>query len=73
MRTFSVSMLTREDFSMTVFTDLATDERSARMVLAMIAEPDDLVTGRLLARLGGVETIRLADGDLARHRWSQDT
>lgn len=34
-------------------------ERAARMGLSMIAEPDDAVTGRLLARVGGVETLLL--------------
>lgn len=38
-------------------------ERAARMVLSMIAEPDDPVTGRVLARLGGVETLRLVESN----------
>lgn len=48
---------------MTSFTELAPDERAARMVLSMIAEPDDAVTGPLLTRLGGVETLGLLDRD----------
>ncbi|GAA3680340.1 DNA-processing protein DprA [Yimella lutea] len=38
-------------------------ERMARMVLSMIAEPDDQVTGHVLAQTGGVETLRLLEGD----------
>ncbi|MEJ5946850.1 DNA-processing protein DprA [Pseudokineococcus basanitobsidens] len=48
---------------MTSFSDLARDARTARMVLSMLAEPDDAVTGRLLTRLGGVKTVGLLDGD----------
>lgn len=43
------------------FTDLATDERRARMTLSIIAEPNDSVTGSLLTRVGAVETIRLVE------------
>lgn len=40
------------------------DERQARMALSMIAEPNDQLTGGLLRRVGGIETIRLIqDGD----------
>lgn len=38
-------------------------ERMARMVLSMIAEPDDSTTGHVLARFGGVETLRLVESD----------
>lgn len=38
-------------------------ERMARMVLSMIAEPDDQVTGHVLAQVGGVETLRLVESD----------
>lgn len=38
-------------------------ERMARMVLSMIAEPDDQVTGHVLAQAGGVETLRLLESD----------
>lgn len=41
------------------------DEREARMVLSMIAEPGDAVTGRVLALAGAVGTVRLLE--------SQDT
>lgn len=41
------------------------DERQARMVLSMIAEPDDPVTGRVLNQVGGVETLRLIEDDQA--------
>lgn len=50
---------------MTGLTDLVTDERTGRMLLSMIAEPDDRATGRLLAQLGAVETIHLAESDTA--------
>src|SRR5690606_13450497 len=54
----------REDTGiMTSFSDLARDERAARMVLSMLTEPDEAVTGRLLARPGAVKTVRLLDGD----------
>lgn len=43
--------------------ELATDERPARMVLSMLVEPGDPVTGRILARLGAVETLWLAERD----------
>ena len=32
-------------------------ERMARIVLSMIAEPNDPITGYVLARHGGVETL----------------
>ena len=40
-------------------------ERQARMVLSMIAEPDDPVTGRVLDQVGGVEMLRLIEDDQA--------
>lgn len=40
-------------------------ERQARMVLSMIAEPGDPVTGRILRQVGGVETLRLIEDDRA--------
>lgn len=43
--------------------EIAGDERTARMVLSMLVEPDDAVTGRLLAAVGGVETLRLAEAN----------
>ncbi|MFF2267327.1 DNA-processing protein DprA [Cellulosimicrobium cellulans] len=47
---------------MVTITSLAKDERSARVALAASLEPDDAVTGRLLAAVGAVETVRLAAG-----------
>ena len=43
--------------------EIAGDERTARMVLSMLVEPEDAVTGHLLATVGGVETPRLAEAD----------
>lgn len=40
-----------------------TGERMARMVLSMIAGPDDQVTGHVLAQVGGVEPLRLLESD----------
>lgn len=48
---------------MSSLSETAGDERTARMVLSMLVEPDDAVTGRLLATVGGVETLRLAESD----------
>ena len=48
---------------MTGLSDAANDERTARMVLSMLVEPNDPVTGRLLARVGAVEVLRLAERD----------
>lgn len=48
---------------MSSLSEIAGDERTARMVLSMVVEPDDAVTGRLLATVGGVETLRLAESD----------
>ena len=42
---------------------LGVDERRARVVLALLAEPDDPVTGGLMRRLGAVETLGLLDTD----------
>lgn len=39
------------------------DERRARVVLSLSAEPDDPVTGGLLRRVGAVETLGLLDTD----------
>ncbi len=43
--------------------DIAGDERTARMVLSMLVEPNDPVTGRVLIGLGAMETLRLAERD----------
>jgi len=48
---------------MTSFSEVANDERTARMVLSMLIEPNDPVTGRILSRLGAVETLWLAERD----------
>lgn len=48
---------------MTSLSDIASDERTARMVLSMLVEPNDAVTGRILSSLGAVETLRLAEHD----------
>lgn len=48
---------------MSSLSEVAGDERTARMVLSMLVEPDDAVTSRLLATVGGVETLRLAKSD----------
>ena len=42
---------------------LGVDERRARVVLSLLAEPDDPVTGGLLRHVGAVETLRLLDTD----------
>ena len=47
---------------MVTITSLAKDERSARIALAATLEPDDAVTGRLIAAVGAIETVRLAAG-----------
>lgn len=47
---------------MATITSLAKDERAARIAVAAVLEPDDAVTGRLLAVVGAVETVRLAAG-----------
>ena len=44
---------------MVTIESLVTDERTARIALAMVAEPDDAFTGRLVARRGAIETLRL--------------
>ncbi|MFN8183771.1 MAG: DNA-processing protein DprA [Candidatus Nanopelagicales bacterium] len=38
-------------------------ERMARIVLSMLAEPDDLTTGYVLGRHGGVATLSLVESD----------
>lgn len=59
---------------------LAKDERTARIILAVGSDPGDAVTGRLIGKLGAVETVRLlatsadlqgidaAESGLWRHR-----
>lgn len=48
---------------MAAIADLARDEHTARVVLSMVVEPNDPITGRVLAGVGAVETIRLIAGD----------
>lgn len=48
---------------MSTLTDLAREEHSARMVLSIIGTANDDATGRLIARVGAVETVALMDGD----------
>ena len=38
-------------------------ERMARIVLSMLAEPNDPTTGHVLAHTGGVETLRMIESD----------
>lgn len=38
-------------------------ERMARVALSMVAEPNDAATGRVLAHVGGIETLRLVESD----------
>ena len=46
--------------------ELATDERPARMARSMLVEPNDPVMGRILARLGAVEPLAERDGAVVR-------
>lgn len=48
---------------MSATTDLAHNERTARMLLSILAEPGDPVTGRVLFRVGAIETLRLVDDE----------
>lgn len=45
---------------MVTIVSLAKDDRAARIALATMSEPDDSVTGRMVAAVGAVETVRLA-------------
>lgn len=46
---------------MVILAEQVEGERAARIALSVIAEPDDTVTGRVLARVGAVETLRLIE------------
>lgn len=46
---------------MAAIADLAFDERRARMLFSILSEPDDPVTGHVLARVGAIETLRLVE------------
>jgi len=48
---------------MPALTALATDNRSARVLLSMIGTPGDVATGKLLTEVGAVELISVADGN----------
>lgn len=48
---------------MTILSQVVQDERTARMALSMLVEPDDAVTGRLLGELGALELFRLAEDE----------
>ncbi|WP_413454932.1 DNA-processing protein DprA [Glutamicibacter sp. FR1] len=50
---------------MRILSQVVQDERTARMALSMLVEPDDAVTGRLLGELGAIELFRLAEGESA--------
>ena len=47
---------------MPALTVLATDDRSARVILSMIGTPSDVITRKLLTKLGAAELISLAEG-----------
>lgn len=55
---------------MTNLSQVVQDERTARMLLPMVVEPDDAVTGRVLGELGALELFRLTEGDDAVLRLS---
>ncbi|MGB3373910.1 MAG: DNA-processing protein DprA [Microbacterium sp.] len=48
---------------MLTLSNLAKDERTARLVLSLIGTPNDAVTGDLLLRVGGVELIALIESN----------
>ncbi|GGO61484.1 DNA-processing protein DprA [Microbacterium sp. YY-01] len=48
---------------MPTLTDLAKDERSARMVLTIVGTPNDVPTGNLIARVGAVDTVAFIQND----------
>ena len=48
---------------MPALTALATDDRSARVLLSMIGTPGDVATGKLLTEVGAAELISIAEGD----------
>ncbi|WP_157006183.1 DNA-processing protein DprA [Agromyces laixinhei] len=43
----------------------ADDERAARMALATVSEPADIITGTLVARIGAAETLSLLESRVA--------
>lgn len=50
---------------MITLVELAQDDRTARMLLSMLVEPNDPLTGQVLGRAGAVETLGLIEGDSA--------
>lgn len=50
---------------MSTLTDLARDERSARMLLSFVGTPDDSATGRLVRQVGAENLVALADDNTA--------
>lgn len=55
----------REEPMMASSSDVARDERTVRMMLSMLVEPNDPVTGRIVSRLGADETLWLAGDNSA--------
>ena len=52
-----------QEVVMSGFADQVNGEREARVLLSLLAPPDDRFTGGMLAQLGGVQTIALLDSD----------
>lgn len=48
---------------MPTLTDLARDERSARMVLSIVGTPNHAPTGHLIMRVGAVDTVAFIEND----------
>lgn len=48
---------------MDTITELAADERTARIILATVSEPGDVVTGRMIRTVGATETVARAVAD----------
>jgi DNA processing protein len=60
---------------MDTITELASDERRARIALACMTEPGDAVTSGLVGKAGAVETVGLPDSHVvlpSSARWSRD-
>ncbi|WP_297742112.1 DNA-processing protein DprA [uncultured Tessaracoccus sp.] len=49
---------------MATVADQVRDERTARIMLSMIVDPDDPMTGKVVHWVGGRETLRLLESDL---------
>ena len=48
---------------MDTITELAADERTARIILATVSEPGDAVTGQMIRTLGATEVVARAVAD----------